>query len=375
MKTMKMETLREEATGESGNVERSVSQEARPVALERIARSLNVKPFRPHPMFRNGHAQTLVAYAWPRRGRLRALQADEERLFEVEAGVRVLVRCRWHEDRRAHPTLLLVHGLEGSSQSIYMLSTALKAHRAGFNVLRLNIRTCGGTLHLTPTLYNSGMSQDLRALIHELVERDNLTDIFLGGFSLGGNMSLKLAGEYGDSFPRELKGVAAVSPSVELAASADRIELRANWIYQRKFIHSLKRRMREAARLYPERYDASGLRLIRTLRQFDERYTAPHGGFRDADDYYARSSALPLISRIRVPTLIIHAQDDPFIPFDSLRHPSVRANPSIILLAPEHGGHVGFVADNRTDDEDRFWAENRLIEFCRRINEGMKDAG
>jgi predicted alpha/beta-fold hydrolase len=375
MKTIKMVTLREEATSDSGDGERSVSAEAQPVALDIIAGALRAKPFRPHPLFQSGHAQTLVAYAWPRRGRLRTLQTDEERLFEVEPGVRVLVRCRWHAERRAHPTLLLVHGLEGSSESIYMLSTALKAHRAGFNVLRLNIRTCGGTLHLTPTLYNSGMSPDLRALISELVERDELTDIFLSGFSLGGNMSLKLAGEYGADFPQALKGVATVSPSVELAASADRIEQRANWIYQRKFIRSLKRRMREAATLYPERYDASELRRVRTLREFDERYTAPHGGFRDANDYYARSSALPLISRIRVPTLIIHAQDDPFIPFASLRHPSVAANPSIILLAPAHGGHVGFVGDGQTGGEDRFWAENRLIEFCRRMNEGMRAEG
>jgi predicted alpha/beta-fold hydrolase len=367
-----METLREETARVSGEGARSVSDEVRSVALDSIASALRAKPFRPHPLFRSGHAQTLVAYAWPRRGRLRELQPDEERLFEVEPGVRVLVRCRWHADRRVHPTLLLVHGLEGSSESIYMLSTAFKAHRAGFNVLRLNIRTCGNTLHLTNTLYNSGMSQDLRALIRELIEHDKLTDIFLGGFSLGGNMSLKLAGEYGESFPRELKGVAAVSPSVELAASAACIERRANWIYQQKFIRSLKRRMREAASLYPERYDASGLASVRTLRQFDERYTAPHGGFRDAADYYARSSSLPLISRIRVPTVIIHAQDDPFIPFESLRHPSVSANPSIILLAPEHGGHVGFVGDDQTGGEDRFWAENRLIEFCQRMNKGVE---
>ncbi|HEX8423169.1 MAG TPA: alpha/beta fold hydrolase [Pyrinomonadaceae bacterium] len=372
-----METVQEGAARVNGAG--SVSGAAAPVAaLDEISDALRAKVFRPHPLFQSGHAQTLVAFAWPRRGRLRALQDDEERLFEVETGVRVLVRCRWHADRRAHPTLLLVHGLEGSSESIYMLSTALKAHRAGFNVLRLNIRTCGNTLHLTPTLYNSGMSQDLRALICELVGRDGLTDIFLGGFSLGGNMSLKLAGEYGANFPRELKGVAVVSPSVELAASAACIEQRANWIYQRKFIHSLKRRMRQAARLYPERYDAGGLRRIRTLREFDERYTAPHGGFRDANDYYARSSSLPLIPRIRVPTLIIHAQDDPFIPFASLRHPSVGANLSIILLAPEHGGHVGFVGDDheqRASGEDRFWAENRLIEFCRRMNKGMRAEG
>jgi predicted alpha/beta-fold hydrolase len=361
-----MGTVQEEAERVDGTpkVSGAAGDTAR---LEEIRRAMLAKPFTPHPLFKSGHAQTLVAFAWPRRRRLRELRSDEVRLFEVEPGVRVLVHCRWQRERRACPTLLLVHGLEGSSESIYMLSTALKAHRAGFNVLRLNIRTCGNTLHLTQTLYNSGMSQDLRALVKELIERDELTDVFLSGFSLGGNMSLKLAGEYGADFPRELKGVCAVSPSVELAASATAIEQRSNWVYQRKFIRSLKRRMREAAKLYPERYDASGLALVRTLREFDERYTAPHGGFRDAADYYARSSSLPLIPRIRVPTLIIHAEDDPFIPFDSLRHPSVRANPNVILLAPRHGGHVGFVADGNTPGEDRFWAENRLIEFCRRM--------
>jgi len=363
-----METVREEAASVSGagNVSCAVVPHAR---LAEIARSLAAKPFTPHPLFKSGHAQTLVAFAWPRRRRLREGRGDEARLFEVEPGVRVLVHCRWQPERRACPTLLLVHGLEGSSESIYMQGTAFKAHRAGFNVLRLNIRTCGDTLHLTQTLYNSGMSQDLRALIEELIERDELTALFLCGFSLGGNMSLKLAGEYGADFPRELKGVCAVSPSVELAASSARIEQRSNWVYQRKFIRSLKRRMREAARLYPERYDASHLARVRTLRQFDERYTAPHGGFRDAADYYARSSSLPLIPRIRIPTLIIHAADDPFIPFDSLRHPSVRENPNLILLAPRHGGHVGFVSDGHIAGEDRFWAENRLIEFCEMLGQ------
>ncbi|HEY1403743.1 MAG TPA: alpha/beta fold hydrolase [Pyrinomonadaceae bacterium] len=359
-----METVRPEETRSNGAGNFAGAPAAR---LEEVARALAAKPFTPHPLFKSGHAQTLVAFAWPRRRRLRELRSDEARLFEVEPGVRVLVHCRWQRERRACPTLLLVHGLEGSSESIYMLSTALKAHRAGFNVLRLNIRTCGDTLHLTQTLYNSGMSQDLRALVGELVERDELTEVFLAGFSLGGNMSLKLAGEYGAGFPPALKGVCAVSPSVELAASAASIERRSNWIYQRKFIRSLKRRMRKAATLYPERYDASKLALVRTLREFDELYTAPHGGFRNAADYYARSSSLPLIARIQLPTLIIHAQDDPFIPFDSLRHPSVRTNPNLILLAPRHGGHVGFVADGNTTGEDRFWAENRLVEFCERM--------
>lgn len=346
-----------------------ISTNDAPAIMQEIAATLRARPFIPHPLFRQGHAQTILAYLWPRRFALREHLQDEARIFEVEAGVRVLVHCRWQAVRRAHPTLLIVHGLEGSSESIYMLGTARKAYRAGFNVLRLNIRTCGGTEHLTETLYNSSMSGDLRAVISELVERDRLSHIFLAGFSLGGNMSLKLAGELGAEMP-ELSAVAAVSPSIDLSACADAIERRDNWLYQKQFVRSLNKRMRLAQQLYPHRYDISELHLARTIREFDSRYTAPHGGFADVTDYYTRASSLPLIARIRRPTLIIHAQDDPFIPFSSFRDPSLQANPHIILLAPEHGGHVGFVA-GETRAEDRFWSENRVVEFCREVYRGM----
>jgi predicted alpha/beta-fold hydrolase len=335
-----------------------------PDFLRAIAVELEKKAFKPHSLFVKGHAQTLAGYAWPRRFALRALRTDEERFFEIEPGVRLLAHCRWQKERLAHPTLLLAHGLEGSSTSVYMLSTAAKAFGAGFNVLRLNQRNCGGTEHLTPTLYHSGMSGDLRAVVHELIERDKLDRIFLAGFSMSGNIALKLAGEYGETPPREMSAICAVSPSIDLRASADAIERPDNRLYMRNFMSNLRRRIRHKQKLYPELYDATNLHLVRTIRDFDERYTAAHGGFANADDYYARASALPIMGRIRIPALIIHAQDDPFIPFEPLRHPSIKENPYLLLLAPQHGGHVGFVA-SETEGEDRFWAENRLVEFCR----------
>jgi hypothetical protein len=333
------------------------------VISEAIAREIRRRDFRPHPLFVSGHAQTIAGYVWPRRRALRALRADSERLFEVEPGVKLLAHCRWQDKRRAHPTILLAHGLEGSSDSVYMLGTAAKAFNAGFNVVRLNHRNCGGTEHLTETLYHSGMSGDLRAVLHELIAEDGLDRIFVAGFSMSGNMALKLAGEYGERAPVELKGVCAVSPSVDLSASADAMELSSNRLYQRNFLSSLRRRMRRKQRLYPELYDLTDLRGMRTIRDFDDRYTAKHGGFQSAADYYARSSALPLFGMIHVPTLIIHAQDDPFIPFEPLRSSAARENPYIILLGPEHGGHVGFVGAE-TEGEDRFWAENRVVQFC-----------
>lgn len=333
------------------------------------ARALAERPFEPHPLFVNGHAQTLVAYAWPRRFQFRAQRSDEERYFEIEAGVQLLAHCRWQAERLSAPTVVLVHGLEGSSSSIYILGTAAKAFSAGFNVVRLNLRNCGATEHLTPTLYNSGMSGDLNAVVGELIERDRLQRIFIAGFSMSANMALKLAGENPSALPGELSGICAVSPPVDLAMSAGALEARANWLYQQSFIRSLRRRMRYKQKLFPDLYDTKDLHLIRTVRDFDDRYTSVYGGYESAEDYYARASSLPLIPQIRIPTLLIHAQDDPFIPFHSFKDPALRTNPSVIFIAPEHGGHVGFVAAD-TYGEDRFWAENRIVQFCKLIDDG-----
>jgi uncharacterized protein len=337
------------------------------VIPEWIVRSLQEKSFKPHTLFSNGHSQTILAYAWPRYPTVLIPDPHEERLFEVEPDVRLLGHCHWQSARVMHPTILLVHGLEGSSSSKYMLGTADKAFRSGFNVIRLNLRNCGGTEHLTPTLYHSGMTGDLRAVVKELTERDHLQSIFLIGFSMGGNMVLKLAGEDANSLANEILGFCAVSPAIDLTSCAEAVKYRSNWIYEQYFLRSLCRRLRIKHELYPELYDTSDLHLVRTIRDFDDRYTAHDGGFRNADDYYKRASALPFVEHIQRPTLIIHAQDDPFVPFEPLTHPAIADNPSVLLLAPEHGGHVGFVAD-QANEQDRFWAENRIVEFCQLIH-------
>jgi predicted alpha/beta-fold hydrolase len=331
--------------------------------LSRAQEVFSSKPFQPHSWFRQGHSQTLAAYAWPRGFRFHS-EVDEQRFFDVAPNVQVLAHCRWQTDCHRHPTIVVWHGIEGSSASVYMLATAEKGFRAGFNVIRVNFRNCGGTEHLTPTLYHGGLSEDLRAVVKELIEIDGLSRMFLVGFSLGGNLVLKVAGEYGDNPPPEILGICAVSPSVDLTASAEMILRRSNWIYQQDFVRRLKTRMRTKQKLYPELYDISGLDTVRTLREFDERFTAPANGFADAADYYYRASSLRIAAKIRIPTLVIHAEDDPFIPFTPLRDPAFVNNPYILLLVPKQGGHVAFISQDREDDEDRFWAENRVIEFC-----------
>ncbi|HXT62200.1 MAG TPA: alpha/beta fold hydrolase [Pyrinomonadaceae bacterium] len=336
--------------------------------LAKVAAEFANKPFIPARFLTQGDLQTFGAFLWPTRFNLPDTSGDEERFFAVEANSRVLALCRWQPDREKHPTLVMWHGLEGSAASAYMLTTAAKAFRRGFNVVRMNVRNCGGTEHLTPTLYHGGLTDDLRVVIQELIEHDRLPTIVIAGFSLGGNMTLKLAGEYGDDAPAQLKAVAAISPSVDLQASFEVLNQKRNIIYHRKFLSYLKRRIRGKAELFPSLYDVGRLSAIRSIEQFDDRYIAPAFGFADARDYYAKASARRFLTRIRIPTLIIHAQDDPFIPFAPLREALRDSNPHVLLIAPRRGGHVAFISAN-PHDEDRFWAENRLVEFCEMVAE------
>jgi predicted alpha/beta-fold hydrolase len=338
--------------------------------LEQVACDFKSRPFVPHRIFKQGDAQTIAVHLWPGRFRPRENPRDEARLFQVEPGSQVLAYCRWQANRIEHATLVMWHGMEGSTASAYMLTTADKAFRAGFNVVRVNFRNCGGTEHLSPTLYHGGLSQDLRVVIDELIARDGLARIFIAGFSLGGNMVLKLAGEYGDHPPAEVKAVCTVSPSISMRASCDLLMRGRNWIYQQDFLRRLRMRIRVKEKLFPDLYDSTGLRRLRSIEQFDNRYIAPMFGFENADDYYAKASSLPVIRRIRIPTLMIHSQDDPFIPFAPLRDASIAANPYVLLIAPERGGHVAFMSA-KSGNEDRFWAENRVVEFCEAVDRSV----
>lgn len=342
--------------------------------IDEFARDAVRRPFVPHRLFRNGHAQTLVGHFWMRRRELaREHPHDEARLFRVADEVQMLAHCSWQTERQACPTLVLLHGLEGSSQSVYMLGMRRKAIRAGFNVVRLNMRNCGGTEHLTETLYNSSMSDDLRAVLTELAREDGLTELYVVGVSMGGNITLKLAGELGasDNLP-ELKAVATISPALDLGACADKIREPSNFVYQFNFVRDLKRRVRRKQRLYPNIYDLAPLKRVRSIRDFDEHITARYGGFASADDYYHKSSAIRVVAHISRPTLILTAEDDPFVPFEPFLKPELLNNPHVFFLHTRHGGHVGFLADFVGTDADRFWAENRAVEFCRIAHDRLR---
>ena len=316
-------------------------------------------PFTPQPWLTNPHLQTLVS-RYRRRPHLLANVPMEDRLFQVDPQSQIKGVCSWQPDRQA-PALVLVHGLEGCHDSHYMRGIAHKAWHAGLHVIRLNQRNCGETEHLTPTLYNTGLSQDVRAVVDELVGKDGLQALWVAGYSMGGNLVLKMAGEAGETCPG-LRGVAAVCPNVHPAACVAALEQRRNWIYQQNFVRKLKARLERKAKLFPGKWDLSLLQNVRTLSQFDDAYTAPDWGYRNAADYYERSGSRHVLENIRVPTLLIMAQDDPFIPPASFDLPRIRTNPCIQLVTTAKGGHCGFLQQARAG-EDAHWAENRIIEF------------
>jgi uncharacterized protein len=321
------------------------------------------EPFVPRRFLRNRHAMTLAGNFLRRENHL---PPPEEQLFDVEEDIQVLCHCHWQPDPASRPTVIIVHGLEGSSLSQYVIGTGNKAWDAGMNVVRMNMRNCGGTDKLTPTLYHSGLSGDVGAVLRTLVEQKKLTRVGLVGYSMGGNLVLKLAGDWGQDGPAQFTAVAAVSPAADLAASADAMHAPLNRMYEYKFLFSLMRTLRRKIALFPERYKMPA-RKPRTIREWDDMVTAPYCGFRNADDYYYRAAAARVIDRIAVPTLIVHALDDPFIRLLPETRRKIQANPNVTLLETEHGGHCAFLAES--NGYDGRWAERQMIKFF--VQHGM----
>jgi uncharacterized protein len=309
--------------------------------------------------------QTIASFLLPRKIHL---PPAEERLVEVAAGIKVRCWCYWQaEGKRATAlTVIVVHGLEGSSDSKYMTGVARNALAAGMNVVLMNQRNCGGMDHFAPTLYNSSLSADVGAVARHVVENDGVSRFALIGFSMGGNLVLKLAGEWGSAGPREFRAVAAVCPAMDLALSADALHEPANRIYEWYFLVQLFQRLRRKAKFFPKDFDPARLHGVTSVRSFDERVTAYYCGFAGADDYYARAAAANVVGRIAVPALIVRAANDPFIRVQPETVQRIRGNPNITYIETEDGGHCAFLGERNGADDGR-WAERAVVEFVSRF--------
>ena len=323
-------------------------------------------PFEPRRGLSNGHLQTIIGNYLPRPAFLLNSIAETVEVDPAD-GSRVLCHCHWQTDPgdadrplASRLTVVLVHGLEGSSDSQYIQGIAARAWNAGCNVIRMNMRNCADTDELSPTLYHSGLSGDVGAVVRHYAQRFDLKRVALAGYSMGGNLVLKLAGEWGHRAP--LCAVAAVCPAIDLAAGAAALHEPLNRGYERHFLRGLMRRYARKAKFFPDEYlPAESFRPIRSIRQFDHKIVARYCGFRDADDYYYRAAAARVVDRIEVPTLILHALDDPFIRLFPETRAKIIANPHIAFLETRHGGHCAYLS--RDSGNDIHWAEATLMRF------------
>lgn len=316
--------------------------------------------FAPRRGLLSGHLQTIVGNYLPRPV-FRLESVADAVVVDPADGSRVLCHCHWQpgEDLGRRLTLVLVHGLEGSSNSRYILGLAARAWKAGCNVVRMNMRNCGDSDTLTPTLYHSGLSADVGAVVEHYRHRFGLQRVALVGYSMGGNLVLKLAGEWGAREP--LCAVAAVCPAIDLAAGSDALHERSNRIYEWHFLRRLMRRYRNKAALFPHIYTRKQIGPVRSLRDFDDKIVAPYCGFANADDYYYRAASARVIDRIAAPTLILRALDDPFIRLTAETRAEIVANRHIKLVETRHGGHCAYLCDGAGDDIH--WAESTVIRY------------
>ena len=317
--------------------------------------------FEPRRGLANAHLQTIVGNFLPRPAFLLASVAETVEVDPAD-GSRVLCHCHWQAEplRAKRLTVVLVHGLEGSSESRYIRGIAARAWKAGCNVVRMNMRTCGGTETLTSTLYHSGLSGDVGTVVRHYAGRFGLERVALAGYSMGGNMVLKLAGEWGNQPP--LRAVAAVCPAIDLAVGADALHEPLNRTYEWKFLRGLMARYRRKAKLFPAIYaDPTTIGPVRSIRQFDDKIVARYWAFRNADDYYYHAASARVVDKIAVPTLILRAQDDPFIRLLPETRAKLLDNPCITLVETRHGGHCGYLS--RDPGDEIHWAEATVMRF------------
>jgi hypothetical protein len=335
--------------------------------------------FVPRRWLRSGHLQTLAGNFLPRRLQI---PEPEPLLVEVDGPVagygptQVLCHCHWQPSavRQQRLTVVLVHGLEGSSSSQYILGNTARALAAGLNVVRMNMRSCGGTDHLSPTIYHSGRSGDVGRVLEEIVRQQEVEAVALVGYSMGGNLVLKYAGEQGGGAPPQLKAVVGVSPLMDLAASSAALHRPGNRLYEWRFLRAMTARVQRRRLMYPRIYGDARLRRIGSMRDFDNEIVARYGGFCDADDYYAKVASSQYAAALRAPTLIVHSLDDPFIRMLPATREALIGNSHVTLIETRHGGHCAFLEqrasarngqarDAHGAGDDGRWAEKTLLAF------------
>lgn len=312
--------------------------------------------YKPPLWLRNGHLQSV----WPTLFRKVSLtEPVRESLPTDDEDELHLDWYRQGSDRLA----VLSHGVEGHSQRPYMQGLARALLNDGWDVLAWNFRSCGGVMNHQPRFYHSGATSDLdRVVQHGLTQ--GYGKVLLSGFSMGGNLTLLYLGQQSERVDSRICGAITYSVPCDLAGSADTLALPSRRIYMQRFLRDLHVKMEEKSKLFPGLIDVAGFEDIRSFHEFDDRYTAPLHGFRDARDYWANCSALSLLKDVRVPALMINAADDPFLSRQCFPESRAQLGAHVRLEAPRWGGHVGFVENIHNG---YYWSERRAVAHARAL--------
>ena len=308
--------------------------------------------FRVPRWLRNPHVQTLGAAAplfSPPRSHA-SLDAESLRIpLGDDAAHRLHAKAWWIHAGDAiakRPIVVVIHGIGGSSESRYVVRGAVALHRAGYHVVRLDLRGAGASIPDAPSLYHAGLSADLGHVVTELAGKPGADGVVLLGFSGGGTMALKLAGELGEAFPRDLRAVVSISAPLDYTLVGAWMDTIGRLPYRFHVLRGLSNGAREFARQHPTRahYEPHQVKRMSTFRHYDSTIIVPMHGFGDVDEYYAAASAGPWLAQIRVPTLLVHADDDPMVPGATVRPWLAKASSAVRAEITPHGGHLGWVA-------------------------------
>ncbi|MFK5924251.1 MAG: alpha/beta fold hydrolase [Verrucomicrobiota bacterium] len=310
--------------------------------------------FAPTTFFRHAHMDTVLPSA------LRRLSALPVQRIRIDTPDHDFLDLDYYNDGQSHKVAILSHGLEGSSSQAYILGMAKALAAQGWDSVAWNFRGCSGEPNRLLRFYHSGATEDLQSIVNHVSTTQRYQKIALIGFSLGGNLTLKYLGDLGDQInPRIYKAVAFSAPC-DLKSCAHLLALPANRFYMWRFMRSLKTKMRDKAKRFPDKLDTHDLNQMRTFAEFDDQYTAPLHGFNGAVDYWTRCSSKPVLKHIHIPTLLVNARNDPFLASECYPEKEAAEHPYFHFEAPDYGGHVGFMT-SRPNGE--YWSETRTLEF------------
>ncbi len=312
--------------------------------------------YRPPFLFRNGHFSTIYA------GVMRKVNGVTQQRERITLSDGDFLDLDWSFSQDSKKRLvILLHGLEGNAQRPYIIGSAKMFNAHGFDTCAVNYRGCSGEPNLSYRSYHSGATGDLQEVVHHILEQKDYAEIYLKGFSLGGNLLLKYLGE-GNKVPEKIKAAIAVSVPCSLRDSCDQLLTSKNVLYARRFKKHLIAKLRQKQEIFPDLIPDSDIRAIKTLKDFDDIYTSRAHDFQDAFDYYAKCSSLQFLSKVNVPVLLINAKDDSFLGDACYPYTEADKNKNLFLEVPQYGGHVGFQGKNNIS-----YTEKRAMEFLKEI--------